>query len=149
MLRTITMSNIEHFLLRKVAIFGLDESISPFCEHRGVAGHGPVLVDDLIEFRSIDVVDGIAGQGRELEFERKAVINIRQSGRVPLQCIALAGKQQGDGDICIVLAKLHGCAAVVEHSILMLPETVHSLVCIGREAVGDFEGFLAIHFGGS
>src|SRR3984957_15553377 len=147
MLGTITMSDIEHLLLRDIAILGLDETISPLGKHRCVAGHGPVFVDDLIDLRPIDqvVVERITRQGRELEFERKAIVGIRQRRCIPLQCIALAGNQERDSNICIVLAELNGTAAVIEHSALVLTETIESLGCIRRKAVGNLESLLSIY----
>jgi hypothetical protein len=106
-------------------------------------------MDDLIDLRPIDqvVVDRITRQGRELEFERKAIVCIRQRRGVPLQCIALAGNQERDSNICIVLAELNCTAAVIEHSALVLAETIESLGRIGREAIGDTESLLSIYLG--
>jgi hypothetical protein len=104
-------------------------------------------VDNLIDLRSVDqvVVDCIARQGRELEFEGKAIVSIRQRRCIPLQCITLAGNQERDSNVCIVLAELNCTAAVIEHSALVLTETIESLRRIRREAIGDLESLLSIY----
>ena len=124
-----------------ITILGLKETVSPLREQRRMAGHRAVLMKDRVHLRAVEdvVVNLRRGHRLQVQIEGKAVVDVAEGGGVPEDGVAFARNQQRDGDVGVVLAKLDGAAAVVEHAALMLTEPVQRFGGIGAEAVLDVE----------
>jgi hypothetical protein len=69
-----------------------------------------------------------------------------QRGGVPHYGVAFAGQQQRDCDIGVVLPKFDGRTSVVEHSALVLAQTVETFREIRGKPVFNVKCLLAIQF---
>jgi hypothetical protein len=58
----------EIFRLGRVAVFRLDQAVTPFREKRRMAGRGPVPGDDLVDLRAVEkvVIQNVAAFGGEI-----------------------------------------------------------------------------------
>ncbi len=103
-------------------------------------------MDDGVDLRAIQkvVVNRSAGDGSEDQLQRKAVVNVRERGRVPHQCIAFARNKGGNRDIRVVLSQFHRGAAIVEQAALVLAKPVERLQCDRRERIRDAQGVIAV-----
>ena len=104
----VLVGDVQDFGLRRVAILGLEKTIGPLRKQRRVPGHRPVFMDNPVHVRAVEhvVIHLVAGHRFKVEVERKAVIHVGEGGRVPEDSVALAGDQQRDGDIGVVLPQL-------------------------------------------
>ena len=129
----------QNLRLRCVAILGLEEPIGPLRKQRRMARHGAVCMDNPVHPRAIEhVVIHLAGGHRfKVQVQWKAVIHVGERGRVPQDSITLAGDQQGNGDIGVVLAQFQRAAPIVEEPALVLAQSIDGLGGIGRESSLD------------
>jgi hypothetical protein len=107
-------------------------------------------MNHLIHFRAINkvVIHGVSGKRADAQVQWEAIVHVGEGGSIPHQRVALAGQEQGNRDIGIVLAEFYGGSAVIEQATLMLSQAVEPLGKVSRKSIFDMESFLAIQLSG-
>src|SRR5258708_21023776 len=124
------VSHPEQLFLRVVFILALPESIRPFAEHRRRAGQLPVSTDDFVEFRPVEkvVVQHIGHFRTQVKRIQKTVIEAAARSVVPENPIPVAGLNEWNADVGVVLRDVHNFAPIIPHASLMLPKPIKRLI---------------------